>query len=113
MRIACFCIAIFFLSSIPASLNAQYDPAACGFYTLDGDELPCGMYPKCCIIQGACNGPGSPFQNYDPDYASSGGCAIPDEIPIDSGIWLLLLGGGFLGSMLILRRRVEAFTPQS
>ena len=49
--------------------------AQCGAYTANGNEIPCGDPNfSCCEVPGACNGPGTACNNYDPDYASTGGC---------------------------------------
>ena len=51
--------------------------AQCGSYVEDGDEISCGdPNISCCQIEGACNGPGSACNNYDPDYAATGGCDL-------------------------------------
>ena len=36
---------------------------------------------SCCQIEGACNGPGSACNNYDPDYAATGGCDLSCVVP--------------------------------
>lgn len=89
-------------------VHGQYDPSVCGFYTTNGNEIPCGQPQKCCNVSGACNGPDSPFQNYDPDYGATAGCAIPPPgTPLDSGALFLLMGGAIFGGMMITRRRKD------
>ena len=51
--------------------------AQCGSYTPNGNEIPCGdPIFTCCEVSGACNGPGTACNNYDPDYAATGGCDL-------------------------------------
>ena len=87
------CFAAFALSA-----SGQADPNP-------GNNSPCsgGGTPQCCQNPGACNGPGGPDGwSFDPDNGD--GCYY-DCIPIDSGLLLLLLGGGLFGAFLINRQR--------
>ena len=96
------------LSCIFTVQTELYAQACWGTYTTDGDEIPCGdpNFP-CCTVWKACNGTGSPCNNYDPDYSATGGCDLSCT-PIDSGVLFLLLGGAAFGGTMIMRRREHA-----
>jgi hypothetical protein len=81
------------------SVSGQIDP------NWDNNQ-PCSPGSQfCCTDPSACNGPGGPDgSTYDPDNPSTGGCYY-NCIPIDSGLLLLLLGGGLFGAFLINRQR--------
>ena len=97
-----------------AGIAQGYNPDCCTYYVPDGDEMFCGGGP-CCNDPEACNGQNSPYHNYDPDYNSTGGCAMPDltSCPIDSGAFILLCSGAFFGAAMISRRRREALLLDS
>lgn len=81
---------------------AQYDAAACSWYSPSGTFSPCPPNPACCNLAEACNGPNSPYYGYD--HAYTGGCAMP-SVPMDGGYWVLLILGAILGSVLISTRK--------
>ena len=67
-------LTLFFLVALAMPFGVL---AQCGSYTPNGNEIPCGdPIFTCCEVSGACNGPGTACNNYDPDYAATGGCDL-------------------------------------
>jgi hypothetical protein len=99
-----------------AGIAQGYNPDCCTYYVPDGNESSCIGGP-CCLIAEACNGPYSPYNNYDYDYhanTENPGCAMPlPSCPIDSGAFILLCSGAFFGVAMISRRRREALLLDS
>lgn len=106
----CLCLGICLMILACGDVFAQ-----CGgtYSDSNGNAIPCGANPgfPCCQVPNACNGPNyENCNNYDPDYSETNGCDLSCA-PIDSGVLVLLLGGGLFGGVMIMRRRESDMTP--
>ena len=92
-----------FLLMLAVMVSPIVVAAQCGIggYVENGNEEPCSTGNPCCLNPAACN---ADCNNYDPDYAATGGCDL-SCMPIDSEVWFLLIGGAVFGGFMLNRRR--------